>query len=148
MTHTKIHLISPNYPHPSTTLHFRIMVWNTIQHLYYQEKDPFWDDPSTEQHIGSVHVYLQSLAYQVDVDENLQITDYRGIEQGQLKIEMMPCTKNGKDIGDDYVDEPSELVGWQGKWALCQIFTGYIYIWVLGMKRVLGYTGRLQTRHR
>ena len=49
-----------------------------------QDKDPFWDDPSTEQHIGSVHVYLQSLAYQIDVEETLQITDYRGQEQGIL----------------------------------------------------------------
>ena len=32
---------------------------------------------------------------------------------GHLEIFMDPCTKSGGDIGDDYVDDPSELVGAQ-----------------------------------
>lgn len=47
-----------------------------------KESDPFWEDPNTEVFVGSVHVYLQSLAYMVELEENLVITDYKGIEQG------------------------------------------------------------------
>ena len=49
----------------------------------YQAKDPFWEDPNTDVYIGSVHVYLQSLAYMIELEENLTITDYKGIECGQ-----------------------------------------------------------------
>ncbi|ELU00840.1 hypothetical protein CAPTEDRAFT_171489 [Capitella teleta] len=76
-----------------------------------KESDPFWEDPNAEVFLGSVHVYLQSLAYMVELEENLTITDYKGTEQGLLQVQMHPCTKAGKDIGDDYVDDPSELVG-------------------------------------
>ncbi|KAK2141557.1 hypothetical protein LSH36_1080g00009 [Paralvinella palmiformis] len=73
--------------------------------------DPFWEDPSTEMLIGCVHVYLQSLAYMIDMKEKLQITDFKGQNQGQLDIEIFPCTKDGKEIVDDFVDDPNELVG-------------------------------------
>ena len=48
-----------------------------------QDKDPFWEDPNSEVHLGSVHVYLQSLAYMMELEESLQVTDYRGMEQGE-----------------------------------------------------------------
>merc|ERR1712226_793895 len=78
-----------------------------------KEKDPFWEDPSAEVLIGQVHVFLQSLAYMIELEENLTITDYKGAEQGHLAVSMYPCKADGKDIGDDYVDDPSELVGKQ-----------------------------------
>lgn len=30
---------------------------------------------------------------------------------GFLQLEIVPCNKEGGDIGDDYVDDPAELVG-------------------------------------
>ncbi len=55
--------------------------------FWLQELDPFWEDPNTEVHIGSVHVYLQSLAYMMELEESLQVTDYRGMEQGRQKFD-------------------------------------------------------------
>ena len=48
-----------------------------------KQKDPFWEDPSTEVMIGTVHVYLQSLAYMIELEEQLRISDYRGSDQGK-----------------------------------------------------------------
>ena len=42
-----------------------------------QENDPFWDPPE-EYFLGSAYVYLQSLAYQIEIDETLPITSYQG----------------------------------------------------------------------
>ena len=54
---------------------------------FVQEEDPFWEDPCSFIHVGSSHIYLQSLAYMMEIDENLQITDHRGIEKGIFVIE-------------------------------------------------------------
>ena len=83
-------------------------------------------------HIGSVHVYLQSLTYmvrplvflegnvltvdlwpQIELEEQLTITDYKGNEQGLLSVEVWPCNKDGTPLSDDedmFVEEPEELV--------------------------------------
>lgn len=52
--------------------------WKCIHHVFVlQEKDPFDEDLNAEFHIGSVKVWLQSLAFNVspvfllyDVDQN------------------------------------------------------------------------------
>ncbi|KAK7109967.1 hypothetical protein V1264_013913 [Littorina saxatilis] len=78
-----------------------------------KEKDPFWEPASTtDVQIGSVHVFLQSLAYQIELQENLAITDFKGNDQGHLNVEIMPCDTKGKDLPEDvYVDDPKELLG-------------------------------------
>lgn len=76
-----------------------------------QEKDPFWEPAGTSDVlIGSVHVYLQSLAYQIELQENLAITDYKGNDQGHVLVEIMPCDKTWNDLTDTYVEDPQELV--------------------------------------
>ena len=77
-----------------------------------QEKDPFWEPAgSSDVLIGSVHVYLQSLAYQIELQENLAITDYKGNDQGHLLVEIIPCDNKWKDLPEDvYVEDPKELV--------------------------------------
>lgn len=81
--------------------------WNVSK-----EKDPFWEDSNTDVLIGSVHLYLQSLAYKIELDETLAITDYKGNEQGNLQVMVMPCDKSGAPIGeDDFVEDPQELIG-------------------------------------
>jgi hypothetical protein len=77
-----------------------------------QEKDPFWEPAdSSEVLIGSVHIYLQSVAYLVELAENLAITDYKGNDQGHLEVEIRPTDAKGKDLGEDvFVENPSELV--------------------------------------
>lgn len=60
--------------------------------------------------IGSVNVYLQSLAYMVELDEQLPITDFTGQERGQLSVSLAPCTPQGKEITGEFVDSPRDLV--------------------------------------
>ena len=50
--------------------------------LSLQENDPFWEDPNADVLIGTVHVYLQSLAYLIELEETLRISDFKGNEQG------------------------------------------------------------------
>ena len=52
--------------------------------LLFQEKDPFWEDSDSEILIGSVHLYMTSLAYMVDLEESLAITDFRGNDNGKF----------------------------------------------------------------
>eukprot|EP01135_Chromosphaera_perkinsii_P006545 Nk52_evm17s539 gene=Nk52_evmTU17s539 len=78
------------------------------------EKDPFWEAVESEVLIGSVHVFLQSLSFMIDLSETLPITDYRGKEQGNLKVDIIPCDASGKEYTEDddvFVEDPSELVG-------------------------------------
>lgn len=56
------------------------------------------------------HVYLQSLAYMVEVDEQLPINDLKGNERGQLKVLLVPTNDKGKEIVGEFVDSPEELV--------------------------------------
>ena len=61
-----------------------------------QEQDPFWEDPNTEVLIGTVHVYLQSLAYLIELEETLRISDFKGNEQGAVpySCNQIPLTSN------------------------------------------------------
>ncbi|CAH1773103.1 unnamed protein product [Owenia fusiformis] len=78
------------------------------------EKDPFEEDPNAETHIGSVKAWLKSLSYQIEMDEQLEITDFKGTEVGLLNFEIRPCDKKGKEYteaDDIFVDDPKALVG-------------------------------------
>ncbi|XP_033639651.1 kinesin-like protein KIF28P [Asterias rubens] len=79
-----------------------------------QDIDPFWEPPDSEVMIGCVHVYLQSLGYLIEIEELLGITDFRGTEQGLLKVEINPCHKDGSALDDDdFVDDAKESLGRQ-----------------------------------
>lgn len=45
----------------------------------------------------------------VEIDEQLPITDTKGNERGQLKVALMPCSPQGKEITGEFVDQPEEL---------------------------------------
>ncbi|KAK3085516.1 hypothetical protein FSP39_004469 [Pinctada imbricata] len=75
-----------------------------------KEEDPFWE-PTEDVLIGTANVFLQSLAYALDFDDNLMITDYKGVEEGHLKVEIMPCTEKGSPLDDDsFVEDPKDLL--------------------------------------
>jgi kinesin family protein 1 len=76
-----------------------------------QERDPFYEPPESEVLIGGVHAYLRSLAYMVESDEQLPVTDFKGQERGQLSVGLYPCTPQGKEITGEFVDSPQDLVG-------------------------------------
>lgn len=78
------------------------------------EKDPFYEDPGTECLIGSTQVFLQPLAYLVEVKEQPELIDYRRTEVGIVNVEIIPCNAAGKEYSeqdDVFVDSPSELLG-------------------------------------
>lgn len=79
------------------------------------DKDPFIDDPNADYHIGSVKLWLKSVAYMIEMKEQLEITDFKGNEVGLLNFEVLPCDKTGKkeytDDDDIFVEAPEELIG-------------------------------------
>ena len=48
-----------------------------------QADDPFFEDPTTPVMIGTVNLYMQSLCYKIELQEQLVVTDYKGQEMGQ-----------------------------------------------------------------
>ncbi|KAH7945686.1 hypothetical protein HPB49_014178 [Dermacentor silvarum] len=79
-----------------------------------EERDPFLEDPNTEVRIGTVQVYLQPLAYMVDLREQLEILNFKGEEVGILNVEMKPCSESGREYTEKdivFLDSPGELVG-------------------------------------
>jgi hypothetical protein len=55
-------------------------------------------------------VFLRSLAYLVEQDEQYPILDVQGTEVGQLSVALTPCNSNGKEILGEFVEDPKELV--------------------------------------
>eukprot|EP00794_Sanderia_malayensis_P003504 gene3504-4004_t len=77
-----------------------------------EEKDPFWEPADADVMIGTVLVYLSSLGYKIELEENLAIADYKGVELGHLQVEIEPCTNNGRPLDDDdFVEDPHEIIG-------------------------------------
>ncbi|XP_046842712.1 kinesin-like protein KIF28P [Xenia sp. Carnegie-2017] len=76
-----------------------------------QEEDPFWE-PLEDVLVGTANVFLQSLAYALDFDDKLSVTDYKGGEQASMYVNVTPCNQNGKSLDEDYfVDDSKELLG-------------------------------------
>ncbi|EEC18035.1 conserved hypothetical protein, partial [Ixodes scapularis] len=51
-----------------------------------EERDPFLEDPYSEVRIGTVQVYLQPLAYMVELKEQLEIVNFKGEDAGILNV--------------------------------------------------------------
>ncbi|XP_067652315.1 kinesin-like protein KIF28 [Haliotis asinina] len=75
-----------------------------------QEDDPFWE-PTEDVLIGTANVFLQSLAFGLDFDDKVVITDYKAQEEGFLYVNVTPCTQSGKPFDEEYfVESPNELL--------------------------------------
>ncbi|KAH9413825.1 hypothetical protein DERP_009423 [Dermatophagoides pteronyssinus] len=78
------------------------------------EEDPFTENLNAECLIGTAQLYLQPLAYMIEIKEHLSVNDFTGQEIGVINIEIIPCDENGQEYGeqdDVYVDTPQELLG-------------------------------------
>ncbi|XP_036133656.1 kinesin-like protein KIF28P [Molossus molossus] len=76
-----------------------------------QEDDPFWD-PVEVVHLGSAHIWLQSLAYCMKLEEQAEFLNCDGLEEAALHIHITPCTPAGQARGEeDVVIDPLELLG-------------------------------------
>ena len=88
--------------------------YNIIFCVLYQDQDPFVEDIQRECMIGAAQLYLQPLAYRVEIKEQLSIVDYSGQEIGIINMEIVPCNESGNEYtehDDAYVDSPQELFG-------------------------------------
>ncbi|KAL3859056.1 hypothetical protein ACJMK2_009292 [Sinanodonta woodiana] len=76
-----------------------------------KEEDPFWE-PTEDVLIGTANVFLQSLSFALDFDDTILVSDYKGNEEGTLKVHVTPCHQNGKALEEEYfVEDPKDLMG-------------------------------------
>ncbi|KAK5600674.1 hypothetical protein CRENBAI_013044 [Crenichthys baileyi] len=76
-----------------------------------RDKDPFWD-PVEPLLLGSAHLWLQSLAFRIPLEEQLEVLGSEGTEEAILQARLVPCTSNGLPLGeDDILIDPSEVLG-------------------------------------
>jgi len=79
-----------------------------------QDKDPFWE-PIQHQVVGSAFLYLESLAYLVDISESLPINDPKGCEVGHIFTTIDLADRKGKKLSeeeaeDSFLEDPIELL--------------------------------------
>ncbi|KAM8945525.1 kinesin-like protein KIF28 [Pelodytes ibericus] len=76
-----------------------------------RDSDPFWD-PVEIIHLGSAHIWLQSLAYCMKLEEQTELLNCEGMEEAILMINVTPCSSSGRPFGEeDIVIDPLELLG-------------------------------------
>uniref|UniRef100_A0A8D0L8E9 Kinesin-like protein 6 n=1 Tax=Sphenodon punctatus TaxID=8508 RepID=A0A8D0L8E9_SPHPU len=76
-----------------------------------QDNDPFWD-PVEVIHLGSAHIWLQSLAYCMKLEEQTDLLNSDGKEEAIILINIVPCSSNGRTFGEeDMIIDPLELLG-------------------------------------
>ncbi|KAM9860783.1 kinesin-like protein KIF28P [Aulostomus maculatus] len=76
-----------------------------------RDKDPFWD-PVEPLLLGTAHLWLQSLAFRIPLEEQLEVLGSEGSEEAFLQAQLVPCTSTGLPLGeDDILIDPSELLG-------------------------------------
>ncbi|EHA97957.1 hypothetical protein GW7_07570 [Heterocephalus glaber] len=76
-----------------------------------QEDDPFWD-PVEVIHLGSAHIWLQSLAYCMQFEDQVEFLNCDGLEEAVLHIHITPCSPAGQaQSEEDVVTDPLELLG-------------------------------------
>ena len=74
---------------------------------------PLTSPPDTLQvFLGSCHVFLQPLAFGIDVEETFPLSNYRGVTVGQLAVQLALCDTAGHlNQGYDWLAQPSDLQG-------------------------------------
>ncbi|XP_033487903.2 kinesin-like protein KIF28 [Epinephelus lanceolatus] len=76
-----------------------------------RDKDPFWD-PVEPLLLGTAHLWLQSLAFRIPLEEQLEVLGSEGTEEAILQAQLVPCSSTGLPLGeDDILIDPSELLG-------------------------------------
>ncbi|XP_030635096.1 kinesin-like protein KIF28P [Chanos chanos] len=76
-----------------------------------RDKDPFWD-PLEPLHLGSAHLWLQSLAFRIPLEEQVEVVGPEGTEEAILQAQLVPCTPTGLPLGEeDILIDPTELLG-------------------------------------
>ncbi|XP_059843938.1 kinesin-like protein KIF28 [Hypanus sabinus] len=75
------------------------------------EQDPFWD-PVETLHLGRAHVWLETLAYCITHDDQVDVNNHHGKEEAVLQVRLLPCTPSGDPLGEEtVVMNPDNLLG-------------------------------------
>ncbi|ESO83558.1 hypothetical protein LOTGIDRAFT_169252, partial [Lottia gigantea] len=75
-----------------------------------KKNDPFWD-PVEDVFLGSCHVWLQPIAYNMEIDEHFALHNYHGKEEAVIHVQVVPCNNKGRPLGDDsIVTDADELL--------------------------------------
>lgn len=56
-------------------------------------------------------MWLQSLAYNVEIDEHFTLHNYHGKEEVVMQVRILPCDVSGHVLMDNEIVEPKELLG-------------------------------------
>ncbi|KAJ8393049.1 hypothetical protein AAFF_G00069530 [Aldrovandia affinis] len=76
-----------------------------------RDRDPFWD-PLEPLHLGSAHLWLQSLAFRIPLEEQVEVLGPEGTEEAILQTQLVPCSPVGLPLGEDEIlIDPTELLG-------------------------------------
>ncbi|CAI9737687.1 KIF28P isoform X5 [Octopus vulgaris] len=76
-----------------------------------QKDDPFWEAPEGEL-VGTANIFLQSLAYNLEFEDCILVSDYKGEEEGSITVNVAPCTSTGIVLKEEtFVEDPRALLG-------------------------------------
>jgi hypothetical protein len=76
-----------------------------------EKPDPWYHSPAFVI-LGCATCFLDSLTYNIEFDEKVNIVDYKGRNEGQLHFSVYPCTEQGAHLDEDDVnEEPENLMG-------------------------------------
>uniref|UniRef100_A0A3B4T953 Kinesin-like protein KIF28P n=1 Tax=Seriola dumerili TaxID=41447 RepID=A0A3B4T953_SERDU len=89
----------------------KFLMEEVYQQHQAEDKDPFWD-PVEPLLLGTAHLWLQSLAFRIPLEEQLEVLGSEGTEEAILQAQLVPCNSTGLPLGeDDILIDPSELLG-------------------------------------
>jgi hypothetical protein len=88
---------------------------SAVESGYEGDKDPFFDPPEA-QVIGKATIYLNALVYNLPIEEATPIIDYKGKEEGELLVKVVPHLSEKMPEEEDHEEEDipeeiSELIG-------------------------------------
>ena len=78
-----------------------------------EKPDPWYHSPAFVI-LGCATCFLDSLTYNIEFDEKVNIVDYKGRNEGQLHFSVYPCTTDDACTHldeDDVNEEPEALIG-------------------------------------
>ncbi|XP_069771583.1 kinesin-like protein KIF28 [Narcine bancroftii] len=75
------------------------------------EEDPFWD-PFEILYLGSAHVWLETLAYCIAFEDQVDVYNHHGKEEAVIQVRLFPSMPKGGPLGDEpVVVNPDNLLG-------------------------------------
>ena len=84
-----------------------------LAQTYTEDNDPFFD-PAEERLIGRALVYMDSIRYLLEIDETTPVIDYKGKQEGELLLEIVPRShrEEGSNLMEDLDDgQVEDMVG-------------------------------------